>query len=237
MPKTTTRETTMTVAAAEAVTTEIRAVAGLVADNLTRLRGLVERARDGGADRALGYRSWTEYLADVVGTVHPVDRAQRRMISAYLAEQGLSTRAIGPIVGVHHGTVASDLRSVVGNPTTARRRIIDAADAPDIDADAPNNPPTRLRIITGRDGKTYKRPVMPPRPGSVSTATASLPVSDDDFARVLLNLKTAARELTRLTTDPRFSADRFARHGSAITAAAQAITAAAARFDVTKPPD
>lgn len=33
------------------------------------------------------------------------------------SDEGMSTRAIAPIVGVHHDTVASDRKSPVGNPT------------------------------------------------------------------------------------------------------------------------
>lgn len=49
-----------------------------------------------------------------------LSRDERRVIVADLAEQGMSTRAIAPVVGVHHDTVASDVRSApVGNPTPA----------------------------------------------------------------------------------------------------------------------
>ena len=52
-----------------------------------------------------------------------------------LADMGMSTRAIAPIVGVHHDTVATNLKSGVGIPTGAGPRQ-----------------------ITGRDGKTYTAP-------------------------------------------------------------------------------
>lgn len=54
----------------------------------------------------------------------------------------MSTRAIAPIVGAHHDTVANDL-TVVGNPT---------------------------RQITGRDGKSYTPPAPKP-PANVDAET------------------------------------------------------------------
>ena len=168
-------EPRMSHAAAEAVTAEIRTVAGSIADNLTRLRGLVAHARDGGADVALGFRSWTEYLAEIVGTVRTVVREQRRAVAAYLADQGLSTRAIAPIVGVHYDTVASDLRSQLSeSPTTERDVSIVVADAPD-------GQPVRLRVITGRDGKTYPRPAVP-GPAAVGAIAAPAPPSPSPSA-------------------------------------------------------
>lgn len=53
------------------------------------------------------------------------------LLVSELADEGMSTRAIAPIVGAHHDTVATDLRAV-GNPT----------------------PDAEPRQITGRDGNS-----------------------------------------------------------------------------------
>lgn len=42
-----------------------------------------------------------------------------------LADEGMSTRAIAPIVGVHHDTVAADIKaSSVGSPTVEPRAVV-----------------------------------------------------------------------------------------------------------------
>ena len=75
-------------------------------------------------------------------------RDQRRELTSELADMGMSTRAIAPIVGVHYDTVASDIRAV-GNPTGAEPRQ-----------------------ITGRDGKTYSAP-SPNEPRAVNEKSRS----------------------------------------------------------------
>lgn len=48
-------------------------------------------------------------------------REERQELVGYLSGEGLGTRAIAPIVGVHHDTVAEDVKATrgVGNPTPA----------------------------------------------------------------------------------------------------------------------
>lgn len=48
-----------------------------------------------------------------------LNRDQRREIGKAAREQNLSTRQIADALGVHHSTVADDLRSTVGNPPVA----------------------------------------------------------------------------------------------------------------------
>jgi hypothetical protein len=47
----------------------------------------------------------------------PLQSVSGKELVGILAAEGMSTRAIAPIVGVHHDTVAEDLKSPVGNPT------------------------------------------------------------------------------------------------------------------------
>lgn len=116
---------------ARRLTERIRMLVGSVSDQLDKLAGLVAQARETSAHLALGYRSWTEYVAAEFAD-HPLrlDRDDRRQLVSSLAAEGMSTRAIAPVVGVHHDTVATDL-AAVGNPTPG---------------------------VTGTDGKTYARP-------------------------------------------------------------------------------
>lgn len=93
---------------------------------------LISEAFMGRAWVALGYESWDSYCAGEFTEARMIrlDREQRREIVADLRVQGMSTRAIGTALGVHHDTVAEDVRAVagVGNPTPR---------------------------ITGSDGKSY----------------------------------------------------------------------------------
>jgi hypothetical protein len=131
---------TMTRSEAVTLTETIATLAGSIADDLEDLAALVNHARDGRADIALGYQSWPAYVAAVVGAVHTQDREQRRTIVGYLSEQGLSTRAIAPIVGVDQATVIRD-RAAIGDANAS-----------------PDPEPTAPQPITGLDGKTYPRP-------------------------------------------------------------------------------
>ena len=93
----------------------------------------------------LGFKSWTDYVAEVVGkdmTKLPVD--DRRQIVELLAGEGMSQRQIAAAVGVSQKTVDRDLDQVSHN------------DSPD------DQVITEPKPITGRDGKTY-RP-KPPQP-------------------------------------------------------------------------
>ena len=87
----------------------------------------------------LGFKSWTDYVADVVGkdmTKLPVD--DRRQIVELLAGEGMSQRQIAAAVGVSQKTVDRDLDQVSHN------------DSPD------DQVITEPKPITGRDGKTYR---------------------------------------------------------------------------------
>lgn len=108
----------MDAAEARRVTERIRYTAMSVRDGMEKLQSLVAMAQEGQAHIALGYKSWTAYLADVLGE-EPMrlPRDERRELVAWLAGEGMSTRAIAPVVGAHHDTVASDIRAAVGNPT------------------------------------------------------------------------------------------------------------------------
>ena len=71
-----------------------------------------------GAAGLLGYASRTAYMADVFGdSPLRLERDARQELVADLSAQGMSTRAIAPIVGVGHKTVARDLESPVSYDT------------------------------------------------------------------------------------------------------------------------
>jgi hypothetical protein len=107
------------------------------ADVFAELCALLVKAYLGQAWLVLGYTSWGQYLIEEVRNKVPTPKltaVERREMVAWLAERGLSTRAIAPVVGAGRSTVSRDL----------------AAGVPD-----------GTREVTGRDGKIY---VVRPNP-------------------------------------------------------------------------
>jgi len=82
-----------------------------VAEAIDRLVELIDQARTGQADVALGYPSWTAYVSTELSDALPrLRRSQRRDVVAQLTAKGMSARAIAPVVRSSQGTVARDLR-------------------------------------------------------------------------------------------------------------------------------
>lgn len=201
----------MTEHEARRVTERIRAIAVTVKDQLEKLQTLLNEARDGEAWRVLGYASWTAYLADVMGE-QPLrlPRDERQQIVGYLAGEGMSSRAIAPIVGATHSTVQQDVKAggrnlppePQVNTVTGEVSVDYVTDQADLDtalADAgfetESEAPAPAQSITGRDGKQYTRP-EPQTP-----RRAPLP---DAFWRATYDLTKVTERLGRLTQDDRF---------------------------------
>ena len=174
---------------ARRLTERIRLTATTFAESREKLMALVTEAKDGHAHIALGYGSWTDYLADVLGE-EPLRLARddRRELVTALAAEGMSTRAIAPIVGTSQRQVARDV------------------------APEPNVSPAP-RSITGRDGKTYTPPV-PKAPANVDAATGEIieptprstprrPLTDQ-FFDAAYDLSKVTERLARLADDDRF---------------------------------
>ena len=110
---TTTAQTTkpqaaaMSEAEAKRITSQIKAQAKTAKGHLAKLFALVDQAKAGQAWLRTGHKGWTAYLADVLGT-DPLDLGtdDRRAVIAYLAGQGMSSRAIGQATGTPHRTAA-----------------------------------------------------------------------------------------------------------------------------------
>lgn len=116
--------------AARRLTERIRIAAANYTEAKAKVLALVDEAKAGSAHVALGYKSWTAYLSDVLSD-EPLRlaRDERRELVTRLADEGMSNRAIAPIVGISHVTVQDDLNSGGRKPTT--------------------------RTTTGLDGSTY----------------------------------------------------------------------------------
>lgn len=146
------------------------------------LQKLVHQAREMEDHVTLGYASWTAYIRDLFGD-EPLRLARdvRRELVAELAEAGMSTRAIAPIVGVSVGTVHADRQvfsseQVKAGVTNVRPAPVETFDADGILIDAATGevieePQTvtehtvteKVKTVTGLDGKEYKRPAPKPR--------------------------------------------------------------------------
>lgn len=115
------QQQTMSRESAERLTERIRYTAMSVRDGVQNLQRLVTEAQDGQAHLALGYPSWTAYIAEVMGD-EPLQlrgREERREVVSWLAGQGMSTRAIAPVVGASKDTVHRDLAARVSDETPA----------------------------------------------------------------------------------------------------------------------
>lgn len=178
----------LTEPAARRLTERIKIQARVSKDSLAKLQHLVEQARVGEAHAALGFSSWTAYLADVfAGEPLRLPREQRQEVVGYLAGEGLSTRAIAPIVGASQDTVVKDLHRgernlspdqeppIVVDKETVRNDlrqvgqfdppgheppiVVDKETGEVHDAPEPTRAPERR---TGLDGKSYPaRPAQP----------------------------------------------------------------------------
>ena len=88
---------------------------------MVRFRQLIARAKAKRIHEALGFKSWTAYVADVIGiemTKLPVD--DRRQIVALLAGEGIESTGDCAVVGVSQKTVDRDLDQVSHDDSPAR---------------------------------------------------------------------------------------------------------------------
>jgi hypothetical protein len=161
------------------LTEKIRITAHNYADARQKLQEYVTEAKAGNAHLALGYASWTAYLAEVLGE-EPMRlaRGERQEMVQMLSAEGMSTRAIAPIIGATEGTVRNDLRAGAKNY------------APEIE---------------GMDGKTYARPELSPEPAAPAPKRRPL---TDQSSEAGWDLAKSVEKIERIITDDRFPANR-----------------------------
>jgi len=139
---------------AQRLTQRIRLVAQTLSENIDKLKLLVAEARESNAYAALGYPSWTAYLADVLGeTPLRLEREVRQELVAELSAQGMSTRAIAPIVGASQRTVAGDVSKIAHLADDGDLPAYDAETGEVIEAELVD--PEPVRPVVGLDGKQY----------------------------------------------------------------------------------
>lgn len=210
--------------AAKRLDHRIRLLAGSIGDSLAKLHMLVEEAKQGEIHKALGFPSWTAYLADALTIQVQLGREQRRELVGYLSGEGMSQRTIADIVRVDQKTVSNDLRSTAEEFSS----------------------PENVVPITGRDNKDYprRRPDPKPRPtnacpdcgadrpswlGGNHKCQASMPRRKPitaAFSEASYNLTKATNRLQRLAVDDRFTRNRneLGRNASDLIRARDAIT-------------
>jgi hypothetical protein len=122
--------------AARRLTERIRIAATNYTDTRAKVLQLVDEAKAGSAHVALGYRSWTAYLSDVLSD-EPLRlaRDERRELVTRLVDEGLTTTAMAPILGVSDETIRQDI-----NHATSKKLEVD-----------PSVPV--VRTTTGLDGR------------------------------------------------------------------------------------
>lgn len=168
-------------------------------NSLFKLRNLLDEAKTSNSWSVLGFPSWTAYFVSLFeGRTTQLPADQRREITGYLAEEGLSSRAIAPVVGVSDRMVRKDLASG-GNqvPTSLEDDVVEAIEETEEPTAGEAGVPARH--VTGMDGKQYGVPIQK-KPNR-----RALPAVLHD---VVNDLRRVIDRLDRVATDDRFPAHR-----------------------------
>lgn len=188
---------TMTEDEARRVTSRIRLLAGTVAENIAKLKTLIDEAKQGGAHVALGYPSWQAYISDALSD-EPLrlETQIRRELVQYLAGQGMSTRAIAPIVGADQSTVVRDRSRGDASASPVEPEVIaDERTGEVIEI----TEAVKTRVTPGLDGKTYTTKVQPKPRRRPITDTAR----DAGW-----ELRKAVERIERIREDDRFTPNK-----------------------------
>lgn len=199
---------------------------------------LVKQAYVERAWSALGYSSWDDYCTREFGTARlRLPREERAEVVASLRESGLSIRAIAAATGDSIGTVHDALSPGVQNRTPDNedaladellaaaqtpgapteftpgqtRRVAEALDRARQSAEQATEPP----LITGLDGKQYRKPKAKP----ANTFSSK-------FSHALSQVQQKALELDILTKKPEFAQhlDSLTHHRDSVVWAQEILT-------------
>lgn len=194
---------------AENLDRQLRNQARAVAHSMNRFKPLIDEARTKEIHKALGFKSWTAYIADVIGKEMkqlPVD--DRRQIVALLSGEGMSNRAIADAVGVNEITVRRDKddpqvrHDVAPEPGPVDSDAESDALAQKLITDTTTTP--KPAPVTGLDGKSYKP--KPPQPQERSKPRRG-PITDQ-ASSLSWDLEKISKRLEKLVGDDRFNANR-----------------------------
>lgn len=102
---------------------------------------------------ALGYASWGDYIKGEFNHAPlSLPREERKAVVSLLRGQGMSTRAIAPVIGVDKDTVRRDLSGGVNTPPDSEPLDVEEVDEDVLAEELIAAEPVK---ITGLDGKTY----------------------------------------------------------------------------------
>lgn len=176
---------------AHRLTDRIKITVESIDNSLFKLRALLDEAQNSNAWQILGYKSWQAYLVDLFDRPLRLPTEKRREIVGYLSGEGLSQRAIAPLIGVDQKTVSNDLRreetSSPEPPVEHQHPVGAGAPVEEVAEPVASSPdgsatvnlatgevtePTvtehtvteKTRVVTGLDGKTYTQKPRVPKP-------------------------------------------------------------------------
>lgn len=200
---------------ARKITERLRLQATNYQEAREKVLATLAEARDGGAAELLGYASWTAYMAEVFGDAPlRLERDARQELVAELSAQGMSTRAIAPIVGVSNYTVSKDLETSggVSNLTPVADRSVrgESSDSPEpatqtmmrVNPDTGEVEDVPARHITGMDGKEYAVPLKP-EPRKAQRRALTEVARDAGW-----DVRKAVERLERIREDDRYSRNK-----------------------------
>lgn len=131
---------------AEKLDGRIRRLAKQAGDQLLTVGRLLDEARAGRAHEALGFPSWTAYVADALGGTLQLSGEARQAMVQMMAGEGMSVRAIAGATGVSKSTVDRDLSQA-------------SDDTPDSTVPQRDSSPSAdEKVSVGLDGKTRRKP-------------------------------------------------------------------------------
>lgn len=127
---------------ARRLTERIRIAAVNYSEAKEKLMTLVKQAKEHAVHLTLGYSSWTAYLSEVLGE-EPMQlaRGERQEMVQMLSAEGMSTRAIAPIVGISQPQVVADMRS--GDQSLITSAPVQGLDGKTYTRTAPQSEPER----------------------------------------------------------------------------------------------
>lgn len=180
----------MEMSEARTVTVKIKALLASITTTIDKTVDLIEKARAGDAHLAMGYSSWTDYVAgEFADALSGLERAERIPVTAKLTETGMSRRAVSSVLGTSVGTVHSDLGSGVQSLNTCSE-------------------------TTGTDGKKYLRSGRPTASTMADIADRVPEVQKpprrrplpDQYRSAVFDLDKIITRMEKLQADDRFDA-------------------------------
>lgn len=202
---------------AERLDKRIRLMAQTTRENFEKVGRLLDEAKQGRLHEALGFKSWTAYVADALGGQLQLSGEARQAMVQVLAGEGMSVRAIATATGVSKSTVDRDLNQLSQTGT------VQDGDVPDSTVpqrDSSGSGPVEEKVSTGLDGKVrrhkprgrrVKKEPEQPAVDHVEPVTARKVQIPTALRAEVKLIGLAADLLGSLTADPRWekARDRF----------------------------